>query len=113
METNHEYMNTIIIRSITFRLRKNLDSSHNYSNSVLFQVNLKDVFNTRYSKCQSALKLLPSSTTRRSPCIARVTNPYIDEIKMKMIKSKKNKGYIKSNIKIKKVMYVPKYKLIN
>ena len=43
-------MNIIIILPITFRLSKKvIHSSHNDSNCVLFQVNLNDVLNTRYS----------------------------------------------------------------
>ena len=45
MGTNQERMNTIIILSITFRLEKKVvHSSHNYSDCVLSQVNLNDVF---------------------------------------------------------------------
>ena len=42
METNQECINVIITLSITFRLRKKvIYCSNNYSNCVLFQVNLE------------------------------------------------------------------------
>ena len=97
-------MNTIIILSITFRLLKKLVvkviySNNNYSNCVLFQVNLNDVLNTRYSDAS-----LPRNCFHQAPRgglhlwsdshihISTYINEN-DQIKQKS-KDKKRKNYI-------------------